>query len=126
MVNRPAVPNHPDENRAKYLSVRGKFNKCLDQIIGSHSSHHVMSIQLADSSHFDSFGQLSHYGTVEYWRAFNGIFKRFDKHEISLKPASADRKKLPTPPEVTPRKSSSQPSKLFSDQKHRQCHHDRF
>ena len=104
MVNRPNIPNHPDETREKCMSGRGKFNKCLDELVGSRSGHHVMSINLADESYFDSYRQLSHHGTIENWRAFNGIFKRFDKHEISLKPAkSGDHRKLPTPP--TPKKS---------------------
>ena len=123
MIDRPAIPNHPDENRQKCLSGRGKFNKCLDQLVGTCSGHHIMSIQsLTEPNHFNSFGQLSHVGTIEYWWAFNGIFKRFDHHEISLKPPlNSDREKLPTPPAANKHKKhrkDARQSKSLSDQDH--------
>ena len=96
--------------------------------MGTHSGHHVMNIQsVKDLEHYDSYGQLSHAGTHEYWRALNGIFKDFDHHEISLKPPkTGSGKRLPTPPtqlqDTKPKCSSSASTPLRNKENHPRNH----
>ena len=85
-VNRPAIKNHPDRNYNKVVTNRGSFNEVLNDLVAETRCMHAVEIEFKEPQFFDTFGNLSAMGKEYLWRELDYIFKRFDKHEINLKP----------------------------------------
>ena len=87
IINRPSIKNHPNPDRVKLLAGRERFNTALNDVICDMRYNHAMVIDtLTEVNHFTQFGNLSQYGQQAYWRELDKVFKKFDRHEVDLKP----------------------------------------
>ena len=87
IINRPMIKNHPDKNRTRVLAGRSKFNEVLNYLIAETRFNHLLSIKgLTEVNSFTSLGDLSANGQYTYWKELDHIMKKFDRHEVNLKP----------------------------------------
>ena len=99
VINRPAIRNNPNKKLVKVLAGRRLFNIALNEVIADTRYMHSMDLgEAPDARCFDRFGNLSAMGQNWFWKEIDHTFKKFDRHEISLKPEVPTKKKLPTPP----------------------------
>ena len=93
IVNRPLIKNHPERERSSYLAGRTKFNTALNDLVAVQRFHHAMTVNgLTEMQHFTHLGNLSSYGQEHYWKQIDNVFKKFDRHEINLKPPGQKQK----------------------------------
>ena len=88
------------------ISLQGKFNNILEDLLGratSKLSNFILSIEV-DQKEFDISGNLLETGKKYFWRELDSCLKKFDHHEINLKPRPPKarkkdiKRKLLTPP----------------------------
>ena len=88
VINRPAIKYHPDADRQKIIACRQKFNITLNNLAaGTRYNHAICLKEFTDKKLFDPFGNLSPEGEIKFWREIDYFFKKFDRHECTLKPA---------------------------------------
>ena len=91
ILSRPTIKDHPDQNRTKMCAGRPKFNELLNQVISDTRFNHALNIRgVTEQNHFTQLGDISTSRQYVYWKELDYIIKKFDRHEINLKPSQQD------------------------------------
>ena len=91
IINRPNICDHPELNRAKILAGMLHFNEVMNHIVSETRFNHAVSIHgLTEQSAFTNLGNISASGQYLYRKELDHMFKKFDRHEINLKPTQPD------------------------------------
>ena len=78
--------------RSQLMAHRSKFNTVLEKHLAIHMNHYIMNINSAmqDTTFFDSKNRINSYGRAQFWLEIDQQIELFDKHKLSLRPASYD------------------------------------
>ena len=88
-INRPFCE---DVNEKKIRATRAKFNAHLNRALQSERYMYLMEITSIDdmpTNFYNIRGQLSDGGKTQMWREIDTKLKKFDRHEIELRPTSS-------------------------------------
>ena len=86
----------PEEQLRSFpvFGMRNKFNNTLEAMLAygkSKFEHLILSIDVAEN--FDQFRGLTTAGKDSFWRELNSCIRRFEMHQINLKPKAKSKNK---------------------------------
>ena len=89
MIHRPFIKNHPYNTYNTVVQLRKNFNSLLEQ--ESRKSMFALVLEMpnqsSNSNFFDSTGNLTYAGKVNYWMHIDSMIERFETGStITLKP----------------------------------------
>ena len=74
-------------NRKSVFALTRKFNQALELVIAKDKRSHILKVHVEDSeNNFDTTGELTAIGQVQYWRAIDDEMKDFDHGKTELTP----------------------------------------
>ena len=88
MLDRPHVAQ--SDQRFKTQSLTSKFNALIDDVVKNRKDNLCMELgALEHNRHYAASSQVNQFGKMQYWKELDYYFKRFDRHEINLRPRSS-------------------------------------
>ena len=77
-------------NDSRCMEVRGKFNRCLENILANKRNHYIIDVSkhVYFSDMFYPNGDLNPKGKTEFWSQVDAQLEAFDKQKLSLRPVA--------------------------------------